>query len=128
MFMENCCYGKSELLVTSMARKGFFEISHCHGAYAHDLQSFIIKRDSYRIHEYINHNCENYPTHELGPIAKLLNINRGNRMVSLVSVASKEAGMTEFINNNRDTVKPGLIGQSFAQGDIISTIIKCENG
>ena len=37
--------------------------------------------------------AENYPTHELGPIAKVLNINRGNRMIQLSSVASRAAGL-----------------------------------
>jgi hypothetical protein len=49
----------------------------------------------YRLQYYKEHNCENYPTHELGPIAKLLGINRGNRMVSLVSVSCKARGFEE---------------------------------
>lgn len=73
-------------------------------------------------------NCENYPTHELGPIAKLLNINRGNRMVSLVSVSSKGVGLNAYINDNKDTISPELLNAKFNQGDIVDTIIKCENG
>ncbi len=34
MFLENCCYYKDELLVTSLARNGRLgEICYCHGAY-----------------------------------------------------------------------------------------------
>jgi predicted dehydrogenase len=88
MLMENCCFGKSELLATSMARRGLFgEIAHCHGAYAHYLADEVAKGEEirhYRLRNYLTRNCENYPTHELGPIAKLLDINRGNRMLSLV--------------------------------------------
>ena len=37
-------------------------------------------------------NAELYPTHEIGPIAKYLNINRGNRFLTLTSMASKSRG------------------------------------
>ena len=92
MFMENCCFGRSELLVTALVRHGFFgDVVHCHGAYAHYLAEEIaggFQNRHYRLRNYLSRNCENYPTHELGPIAQLLNINRGNRMVYLTSMAS----------------------------------------
>ncbi|HIZ72998.1 MAG TPA: Gfo/Idh/MocA family oxidoreductase [Candidatus Gallimonas intestinavium] len=131
MFLENCCYGKFELLSTSLVRKGMMgEIVHCHGAYGHDLRSEVLGgrvNRHYRLNNYITRNCENYPTHELGPIARLLGINRGNRMVSLVSVASKAAGLQEFSHDPRNP-DPSLAGQKFAQGDIIHTLITCEDG
>lgn len=132
LFLENCCYDRTELLVTAMARKGLIgEIVHCSGAYGHDLREEILhgkENRHYRLRNYIHRNCENYPTHELGPIAKLLNINRGNRMLSLVSIASKSVGLKEYVNAHKDSVDPDLIGQEFAQGDIVTTIIKCANG
>ena len=131
MFLENCCYGKFELLSTALVRKGMMgEIVHCHGAYGHDLRSEVLGgrvNRHYRLNNYITRNCENYPTHELGPIARLLGINRGNRMVSLVSVASKAAGLQEFSHDPRNP-DPTLAGQKFAQGDIINTLITCEDG
>ena len=131
MFLENCCYGKFELLSTALVRKGMMgEIVHCHGAYGHDLRSEVLGgrvNRHYRLNNYISRNCENYPTHELGPIARLLGINRGNRMVSLVSVASKAAGLQEFSHDPRNP-DPTLAGQKFAQGDIINTLITCEDG
>jgi len=131
MMLENCCYNKTELLATAMARDGLFgDIIHCEGEYAHDLRAEITKGEEnrhYRLRNYINRNCENYPTHELGPIAKLMNINRGNRMVSLVSVASKGAGLEAYINS-REIENKKLIGQKFEQGDVVTTIIKCAHG
>lgn len=131
MFLENCCYGKFELLSTALVRKGMMgEIVHCHGAYGHDLRGEVLGgrvNRHYRLNNYITRNCENYPTHELGPIARLLGINRGNRMVSLVSVASKAAGLQEFSHDPRNP-DPSLAGQKFAQGDIIHTLITCEDG
>ena len=131
MFLENCCYGEFELMTTAMVRKGIFgELSHCSGAYSHDLRSEVAfgrKNRHYRLNEYMTRNRENYPTHELGPIAKILGINRGNRMVSLVSVASKQAGLREFIKENAEKL-PDLQDVTFRQGDVVNTIITCENG
>lgn len=130
MFMENCCFNKTELLVTNVVRNGLMgEVVYCHGAYGHDLRheiSYGKQRRHYRLRNYINRNCENYPTHELGPIAKILNINRGNRMVSLTSMASKSAGLHDYIKDKEDLLE--LKDTVFAQGDIVDTLIKCENG
>lgn len=131
MFLENCCYNKDEILATSLVRNGLLgEISYCSGAYCHDLRNEIagaIDTHHYRLEEYKNHNCDNYPTHELGPIAKILNINRGNRFVRLVSMSSKAVGMTNYINKT-DAYKERLKGTSFKQGDVTTTMIYCENG
>lgn len=131
MMLENCCYDRFELLATSMARKGLFgEIVHCHGSYGHDIRDEIIGghvNRHYRLDNYIHRNCENYPTHELGPIAKLLNINRGNRMTRLVSVASKGCGLAAYAKTDKNP-DPELVNVKFNHGDIINTIITCENG
>lgn len=133
MFLENSCYGKNELFVKNMVDDGLFgEIVHCHGAYAHDLREEVTTGKEcrhYRLNEYINRNCENYPTHDLGPISKILGINKGNRMVRLVSMASKAAGLEQYINDRKDTiVNKDLIGQKFKQGDIVNTLITCSGG
>ena len=134
MMMENCCFNRDELLATSVARSGKLgEIVHCSGAYSHDLRSEVANGNiirHYRLNNYLKRNTENYPTHELGPIAKILGINRGNRMVSLVSVASKAAGMEQYIKDHPELVEkdPTLEGARFAQGDIVNTIITCAGG
>lgn len=132
MFLENCCYYKNELLATAMARDGKFgRIVHCMGSYSHDLRKEVAtgkEKRHYRLRNYLSRNAENYPTHELGPIARLLNVNRGNRMVSLVSVASLSAGMEEYVKKHADSLDPSLQGKRFAQGDIVNTIITCQNG
>lgn len=131
MMMENCCYGEFEMLCENLVRAGKLgTVVHCHGSYGHDLRDEILGGNvnrHYRLKNYIHRNCENYPTHELGPIARILNINRGNRMVSLVSVASKSAGLEEFSFTEKNPDK-SLAGQKFAQGDIVNTIITCAGG
>ena len=131
MMMENCCFDQFELLATALARKGKFgEIVHCHGAYTHDLRDEVLGgriNRHYRLKNYMYRNCENYPTHELGPIAKLLHVNRGNRMVKLVSVASKACGLQAFAKTDKNQDKT-LENVCFKQGDIINTLITCANG
>ena len=131
MMMENCCWDKFELLGMSLAKAGKFgEIVHCHGAYSHDLRDEVLGgtvNRHYRLQNYQKRNCENYPTHELGPIAKILGINRGNKMLSLTAVASKAAGLAEFAKSEKNPDK-SLIGAEFLQGDIVSTSIICANG
>ncbi len=133
MMLENCCFGKKELLSLNMVRKGLFgDVVYCHGAYAHDLRQEVAEgkeKRHYRLENYINRNCENYPTHELGPIAKILNINRGNKMIRLYSAATKPAGMKQYVDDRKDTIEnKDLIGLEFRQADIVDTIIHCENG
>ncbi len=131
MMLENCCYGKDELAVLKMVREGIFgTIVHCSGGYHHELLyevSHGVQRKHYRLRNYISRNCDNYPTHELGPIAKVLNINRGNRMLQLNSVASKAVGLAEYVKEHQDTLSH-LNDTVFNQGDIITTIITCANG
>ena len=130
MFLENCCYGRTELAVTRMVREGLFgEIVHCAGAYAHDLRGEIAHGEEnhhYRLRHYLSRNGENYPTHELGPIAKLLRINAGNRLVSLTATASKSAGMREYLKTH---AAAGVnVDSRFAQGDIVTTVLTCAGG
>ncbi len=131
MFLENCCFGRRELMVLNMAELGVLgTIVHCSGGYHHDLREEIAsgrENRHYRLRNYISRNCENYPTHELGPIAKILGINQGNRMVSLTSTASKAEGLHEYTLKNKSD-DDFLCNAHINQGDIVTTVIKCANG
>ncbi len=126
MMMENCCYGRIELLALNMKRLGVLgTVVHCEGKYAHDLRSMAKTPKHYRIWEYLHRNCENYPTHEIGPIAKLLDINCGNRFTSLVSVGSASHGLEEYVKQN--DIKQ-FENARFVQSDVVTTVLKCYNG
>lgn len=131
MLLENCCYGKRELMALNMVREGAFgEIVHCSGGYCHDLRQEIAdgkENRHYRLRNYIHRNCENYPTHEIGPIAKLLDINNGNRFVSLSSFASRAKGLHEYILDRKGADSP-LANVEFEQGDVVTTILRCAHG
>ena len=128
-FMENCCYGRLELLALNMKRLGLLgEIVHCEGGYRHDLRHEVAKGitgEHYRFEEYLHRNCDNYPTHEIGPIAKILDINCGNRFLYLYAMASKPAGMAQYVSCSDN---PELQKTKFTQGDVVTSLIKCQNG
>jgi predicted dehydrogenase len=152
MMLENANYSKQNLALLRMVKEELFgELIYCTGGYQHDLRDEIgLGREikHYRHLNFMNRNGELYPTHEIGPIAKLLNINRGNRFMTLSSVASKAVGLGEYYKNSRKAynswVKEGLeeydgelpenikdydlIGKNAACGDIVTTLIKCSGG
>lgn len=131
MMLENCCFGRREMMALNMVKKGIFgDIVHCSGGYHHDLRNEVAfgkENRHYRLRNYKNRNTENYPTHELGPIAKILNINNGNRLVSLTATASKSAGLHDYISRKKSDDEE-LNNTPFMQGDIVTTVIKCAHG
>ena len=131
MMLENCCYGRREMMLYNMVRQGLFgEIVHCTGGYMHYLNEVELFKDigdHYRLPHYIARNRENYPTHELGPISKLLGVNRGNRIVSLSSFASKSRGLKQYAADNLGADHE-LANTEFKQGDIVTTVLTCAGG
>lgn len=132
MMLENCCYGRAELMALRLVKEGLFgEVVHCRGGYRHYLpkDDLFVERtyNHYRIHEYINRNCEQYPTHELGPICKCLNINRGNRLLKLTSTASKSRALKDYVARYLPEDSE-FQNAEYKQGDIVNTMITCANG
>ena len=96
MMLENCCYSTFELLTLNMARQGFFgEIVHGEGAYMHDRTQRIFSKEltTWRLDENAERNGNLYPTHGLGPICQIMDINYGDKMDFMVSVSSNDFTM-----------------------------------
>ena len=135
MMLENCCYGRREMMLLNMVKEGLFgELVYCTGGYHHYLNDCELFKDigaeeipHYRLAHYRNENCENYPTHELGPISKLLNINRGNRFVSLASFGSKSVGIKDYAARVLGADSPYATAD-YKQSDIVTTILNCAGG
>lgn len=131
MFMENCCYGREEMTILRLVKMGLFgELTHCEGGYEHDLRAEIVygrERRHYRRDNYLNKNADLYPAHALGPIMKFLNVNNGNRMLSLTSTASKAVSLRRFTERERGPQYDGS-HLTYHQGDVVTTVIKCANG
>lgn len=131
MFLENCCFGQRELMTLRMFREGIFgDIVHCSASYSHDLREEIAsgkEKRHYRLGNYINRNCDTYPSHDVGPLMKILDINNGNRFVTLSSFSSCAKGLKDYIKRNKPTDDP-LQEIEFKQGDVITTVLTCANG
>jgi predicted dehydrogenase len=132
MMLENCCYARNELMIMNMVRQGLFgELVYCEGGYEHCLRKEMSRIETTyeeRAFHNLRRNGELYPTHELGPIAKILHINRGNRFLSLTSTASKARSLQSYrkeLAAKGEAVNPGTV---YNEGDIVTTVIKCANG
>ncbi|MBQ3792130.1 MAG: Gfo/Idh/MocA family oxidoreductase [Clostridia bacterium] len=129
MMLCNCDYGDKELAVLRMIRSGVFgEVTHLSGGYHHERLHTADPEEltwSERSLQNLNRCGDLYPHHSLGPMMNELNINRGNRMLSLVSMASKNVGFTEHYRRKKTPEMPDL---SFKMADVVSTLIRCANG
>lgn len=146
MMMENVCYRRDIMAVLNMAQQGMFgEILHMQGGYEHDLRGVLFNDGTgnsgvefgekgfseakWRTNHYVNRNAELYPTHGLGPVAVMIDINKGNRLTALSSVATKSVGLHRYIVNhlNGGENHPNAKVR-FKEGDIVNTQIQCANG
>ncbi len=111
MMLENCCYDFFELLTLNMARQGMFgDIVHGEGAYIHNLMGYNFKKPvddrqsdgaytgMWRLKENAERNGNLYPTHGLGPVCQIMNINRGDKMEYLTSMATNDFTMGKHAN------------------------------
>jgi hypothetical protein len=134
MMLENCCYDFFELLTLNMARQGYFgEVIHAEGAYLHNLLELNFKKDGYwdmwRLKENAKRNGNIYPTHGLGPVCQLMNINRGDRMDYLVSMSGNDFLMAKTAKElaaKDDFYKP-FVGNHF-RGNMNTTSIRTQSG
>lgn len=135
MMLENCCYDFFEMATLNMAQHGLFgDIVHVEGAYIHDLRFLNFEspanggyQDMWRLKLSENHTGNPYPTHGLGPVCQVLNIHRGDKMNTLVSVSSDQFGMTEYAQQkygkNSDSAKI-----KYELGDMNTTLIRTQKG
>lgn len=130
MPMANCCYGREEMTLMKMAKEGMFgEVVHCQGGYGHDRRPQVGRGDElghYRQINFHKRNGELYPMHAIGYISKILGINRGNRMLSMITVSSKAVGQHDWYLKNRPDSR--FVNERVNEGDIVNTLIKCANG
>lgn len=134
MMLENCCYDFFELLTLNMARQGYFgEIIHGEGAYIHDLRHLNFDKEGYqdmwRLKENIGRDGSLYPTHGVGPICQIMNINRGDQMDYLTSLSSNDFHMADIARElaaNDDFYDP-FVGRDY-RGNMNTTTIKTKKG
>lgn len=148
MIMENVCYRRDVMAVLQMVREGLFgELLHARCGYQHDLRGVKfndgktaygsgvefgekgISESAWRTEHSLHRNGDVYPTHGVGPIGTMFNINRGNRFSSLTSHATKAVGLNRYIVNHPDggPHHPNA-SLKWKQGDVITSTIETTNG
>ena len=104
VMMENCNYDRPEMMVFHMARSGLFgDILHAECGYLHDLREIKFSEVGEglwrRAHSMVR-DGNLYPTHGLGPVANVMDINRGDQFEYLVSMSSPSQGLQEWAMAN----------------------------
>jgi predicted dehydrogenase len=146
MMLENVCYRRDVMAALNMVRQGIFgELLHLQGGYQHDLRSVkfndgkppydkgvefgekAFSEARWRTNHSVHRNGDLYPTHGVGPIAMMADINRGNRFLSISSFATKTRGLHNYIVKNGGENHPNA-SVRFRLGDIVTTHIHCANG
>ena len=144
--MENVCYRRDVMAVLNMVRhKLFGELIHLQGGYQHDLRPVkfndgkhfyghgvefgdkAISEAKWRTIHSLHRNGDLYPTHGLGPVGTMIDLNRGNRLLSLTSMATKSRGLHKYIVDKGGEDHPNA-KVKFNLGDIVTTLIKTSNG
>jgi predicted dehydrogenase len=145
MMLENVCYRRDVMAVMNMVRQGLFgELVHLQGGYQHDLREVKFNNGSdpigkgvefgekafseaqWRTQHSVYRNGDLYPTHGIGPIAMMANINRGNRFTQLVSYSTKARGLHEHIVKGGGESHPNA-KVNFKLGDVVTTMIRTAN-
>ncbi len=148
MILENVNYRRDVLAVLNMVKQNVFgELAHFRCGYQHDLRHVKfndgikpygggvefgtkgISEASWRTQHSLLRNADVYPTHGLGPIATMADINRGNRFVSLTSHASKAIGLHNYIvKHPKGGVNHPNAKLKWKQGDVITSTIETAKG
>ncbi len=132
--LENYCYFRKAMTVLNMIRQGVFgELLHCEGRtqenwVAENWHFFNSDGTIGWAAEYLGaHNGNPYPTHGFGPMAIWANINRGDRLETLVSMSSKSRCLGNFARDSFGADSP-LAQRKYAQGDANVSLIRSTNG
>jgi predicted dehydrogenase len=141
MIMENVCYRRDVMAVLNMVRQDVFgELLHARCGYRHSLLevkfnpgvSFGKGADGearWRTQHSLHRNADLYPTHGVGPVANMLNINRGNAFLTITSHATKARGLHNYIVNHPEGGENHPNAKlKWALGDIVTSTINTANG
>ena len=104
MMLENCVYDTFASATRVMVSRGLLgDITHCEGAYIHDLTDYINDNGgpahNWMALDTIALAGNAYPTHSMGSIGLHLNLHRGDRMDYLVAMTSRGEGLHGRVSN-----------------------------
>lgn len=133
MMLENWSFRRDNLAILNMIRQGLFgEMVHCHCAHSHDCIDhwFFDKDDGHQRWpaEYLlKYNRDQYPTHSLGPVLSWMDINYGDVISEIYSVATASKGINAYFKRRFGEDHPNA-KLKFKQGDIVTSTLKTRKG
>lgn len=131
VMMENCNYDRPEMMVFHMVRRGLFgDLVHAEGGYLHDLRAIKFSDDGeglWRREHSKTRNGNLYPTHGLGPVANCMDIHRGDRFATLVSMSGPSRGLQEFARAHFPEGHP-FRDERYVLGDVNTSLIRTARG
>ena len=130
MMLENCCYGRDELMFLNMVRQGLIgDLLHGEAAYIHDLRDRQLTAGSdWHFAHLAARNGNLYPTHGLGPLAQYMNLARTDDTFDrIVSFSSPALGRAAHAERNLPPDHPWN-ETDIKCGDINTSIIKTRLG
>ena len=130
--MENCNYGRAEMMAYNMVRQGLFgEFLHAEGGYLHDLRDIKFANRGEGLWRRAlgdrSRTPTSIPTHGLGPVANCMDINRGDRFEYLVSMSGPSRGLQNWAKDHFPADAPQR-AERFVLGDVNVSLIRTARG
>ena len=132
MQLENWSFRSDNLAILKMIRTGLFgTITHAHCAYSHDcIDHWYFEKETgnarWGAQFLIDHNRNQYPTHQQGPVLSWLDINCGDYYDTITSTATDCLSIYEYFERNFPDHPNSK--QKYKQGDIVTTVVRTKKG
>ncbi|HRX29752.1 MAG TPA: Gfo/Idh/MocA family oxidoreductase [Saprospiraceae bacterium] len=147
-FLENVCFRRDIMGMLNLVREGLLgEMVHLECGYQHDLRGVKFNdgvtpynsgvelgdkgfsEAKWRTNHSIHRNGDLYPTHGIGPVSQFIDVNRGNRLLTISSMASKSRGLHDYIvNHEKGGENHPNAKIKFNLGDKVTSMITTSNG
>jgi predicted dehydrogenase len=133
MMAENYCFSEAVLQVQNMVEQGIFgEISYASGSYLHDCRNLLFTPEGELTWRGVLRRdlppANGYPTHSLGPVARWLNINRGDTLETTATWQSSSQAIRSYAERNQaghpEYRAPGF----WSHADTVTTCIRTAKG
>ncbi|MCL1921911.1 MAG: Gfo/Idh/MocA family oxidoreductase [Kiritimatiellaeota bacterium] len=133
MMLENCCYGRNELLALNLCRTGVLgELVHGEAAYIHEMCAGLFNQKysggNWRGIYGIKNAGNSYPTHGLGPVSWYMSLNRGDKMDYLVSVESAAISRPAYAAEHFGAGDPRANPAHYKNGNMNVSLVKTQRG
>ena len=132
MMLENWSFRRDNLAVLNMIRQDLLgDIVHCHCAHSHDcVDHWFFDMDGNKrwgADFLINRNCDQYPTHSVGPVISWMDIGCGDYFDYITSTATDSKGINAHFARKFGPDHPNT-KQIYKQGDIVTSTIRTKKG